>query len=174
MAFNTKSTLRLPLLGGLLAVLVFTGACTAPAPVAGITQALTLANVTERAADVSSAFSKQSVPVRMLLAATNSAIEVATDEYLGKSINVNALVLNTTGIDMGLDPQPDEIATLSVVNKLTNSVQSFTLSPDVKSIKLSQDGAQNVELKVINESPLRIELWVDGSPQVVDAEFEMR
>jgi hypothetical protein len=167
-------SLRMPLLGALLGALLFTGACSAPAPVANFTSALSLSNVTERAAGFSSALNRQSVPVRMLLAATNSAIEVATDEYLGSPVNINQLVRNTTGIDMGLDPQPNEIATLSVVNKTTNDVQSWTLSPDVKSIQLLQGSAENVELKVINESPLRIELWVDGSPQVVEAEFELR
>lgn len=110
-----------------------------------------------------------SVPVRMLLAAGNSAIEVATEEYFGTPVDLSGMIERSTGIEIGPKANPADVASLMVINKLTNETQAWTLSENVKSIRLDPEAAQSIEIRVVNESPLRIEVWVDGSVQQIDA-----
>lgn len=110
-----------------------------------------------------------SVPVRMMLAAGNSAIEVATEAYFGAPVDLSGLIERSTGIEIGPKASPADVASLIVINKLTNETQAWTLGENVKSIRLDPKSAESIELRVVNESPLRIEVWVDGEVQQIDA-----
>jgi hypothetical protein len=145
------------LLLALMMVVVVMAGCSAPLQAVG--------NFAGRVADVQ----LTSVPVKMLLAASNSAIEVASEEYFGTRVDLSSMIERSTGIDIGPNATPAEVASLMVINKLTNETQAWTLSDDVKSIRLDPKAAESIELRIVNESPLRIEVWVDGTEQQVDA-----
>lgn len=141
----------------LLAAIILTAGCSAPlAAVGNVAKQVTSGNM-------------MSVPVKMLLAAGNSAIEVASQEYLGTPVNVSGMIKRTTGIQVGPEATPAEVASLMVINKLTNETEAWQLSDNVKSIRLDPKAAKSIELRVVNESPLRIEVWVDGTEQQIDA-----
>ena len=105
----------------------------------------------------------------MLLAAGNSAIEVATEEYFGSRVDLSAMIEKNTGIQIGPKANPADVPSLIVINKQTNEAQTWTLGDNVKSIHLNPESAKSIELRVVNESPLRIEVWVDGTVQQIDA-----
>jgi hypothetical protein len=56
---------------------------------------------------------------------------------------------------------------LMVISKATNEMLYWEISDAVKAISLSADQSAGVEMKVINEDPLRIEVWVDSGVEDV-------
>jgi hypothetical protein len=61
-----------------------------------------------------------------------------------------------------------------VVNKKTNAIRYWQLTNNVKSISLKHERPGAIELKVVNESPLRVELWMEGDVQAIDINIELK
>ena len=121
-----------------------------------------------------------SVPVKIVFAATSAAVEVAAEEYLGMNVDVPDLLAQVFGVEtgsradarVGLPPANDPV--LMVVNKSTNDVLYWTLTDEVKAIRLKHDAPGEVELKVVNDDPLRVELWIGGDVEAIHAVIEFK
>lgn len=114
------------------------------------------------------------VAVKMIFAAGQAALQVALDELSGAvgvdPISVRNLVV-AGDIQNGLPP--GDIAVLMVVHKKTNQVQYWRLTKNVKMIRLKSSNPGPIELKVVNENPLRVELWLEGDAPEVDVVVEL-
>jgi hypothetical protein len=111
----------------------------------------------------------ESVPVKIALAAGSAALQVASEEYFGMRFDVFDLLARVANVDVQVGIPPTDEPVLMVVNKETNDVLYWRLTEDVASIRLRNIEPGDVELKVVNESPLRVELWVDGELDTIDA-----
>lgn len=116
----------------------------------------------------------QSVPVKIALAAGSAALQVASEEYFGMRLDVFDLLSRVANVDVQVGIPPTDEPVLMVVNKQTNDILYWRLTKDVASIRLRHADPGAVELKVINESPLRVELWVDGDLDEIDAVIDFR
>jgi hypothetical protein len=56
---------------------------------------------------------------------------------------------------------PSGTATLVVINKQTNETNFWTLTDNVKAIRLASEVQSGVQLKTVGQVPLRLELWCD-------------
>ena len=63
---------------------------------------------------------------------------------------------------------------LLLLTKKTNDVKYWELTDKVKMIRLKHQNPGAIELKVINEKPLRVELWIDGNTKEIDATVELK
>ena len=61
-----------------------------------------------------------------------------------------------------------------LVNKQSNDILYWGLKERVKMIRLRHETPSAIELKVINETPLRIELWIEGKVDGIEMEVEMK
>lgn len=121
-----------------------------------------------------------SVPVKIVFAATSAAVEVAAQEYLGMNVDVPDLLQQVFGVEtgsrvdarVGLPPAGSPV--LMVVNKSTNDVLYWTLTDEVRAIRLRHDAPGEIELKVVNDDPLRVELWIGGDVEAIDAVIEFK
>lgn len=116
----------------------------------------------------------QSVPVKIALAAGSAALQVASEEYFGMRLDVFDLLARVASVDVQVGIPPTDEPVLMIVNKQTNDILYWRLTKDVASIRLRHANPGAVELKVVNESPLRVELWVDGDIETVDAVIDFR
>lgn len=115
------------------------------------------------------------IPMRILLSAGAAAVHVIVEELTGLGIDheeLRKLVTQDTQIGEGLPP--GDIATLMLVQKSTNDVRYWRLTDNVKTISLRTQQGNGLELKVLNETPLRIELWLDSEAKEIDVEVEMK
>jgi hypothetical protein len=121
-----------------------------------------------------------SVPVKIVFAATSAAVEVAADEYLGMTLDMPDLLKQIFGVESGsradarVGVPPAEAPVLMVVNEHTNDVLYWTLADEVKAIRLKHNAPGEIELKVVNDDPLRVELWIGGDVEAIDAVIEFR
>jgi len=116
----------------------------------------------------------QSVPVKIALAAGSAALQVASEEYFGMRLDVFDLLTRVANVDVQVGIPPTDEPVLMVVNKQTNDILYWRLTEDVASIRLRHVNPGTVDLKVINESPLRVELWVDGDLDAIDTVIDFR
>ena len=115
----------------------------------------------------------KSIPLRIAMAAGSAALQVAIEEFAGVEIDVKELVQQVALEDVGTGVPPNDIPVLMVVNKETNDILYWKLTDKVKMIRLRHEQPGGIELKVINEQPLRIELWIDGNIEDVEITIEM-
>lgn len=116
----------------------------------------------------------QSVPVKIALAAGSAALQVASEEYFGMRLDAFDLLSRVANVNVEVGIPPTDEPVLMVVNKETNDILYWRLTKDVRSIRLRHDNPGKIELKVLNESPLRVELWVEGDVDAIDAIVEFR
>jgi hypothetical protein len=116
----------------------------------------------------------QSIPLKIALAAGGAALQVAIEEFAGVKIDVKDLMQQVAIEDVKTGIPPTDIPILMVVNKQTNDILYWRLTDKVKMIRLRHDRPGGIELKVINESPLRIELWIEGNIEEVSIAVEMK
>lgn len=118
----------------------------------------------------------QSIPLKIALAAGGAVLQVAIEEFAGIRIDANDLldeVASDADVTRGIPPADDE-PILMIVNKQTNDILYWKLTNKVKMIRLRHEDAGGIELKVMNETPLRIELWMDAGIEEVKIEVEMQ
>lgn len=115
----------------------------------------------------------KSVPLKIVIAASGSAIQVAAEEYLGLQIDVNDLLRQVAGVEVSTGVPPTDIPVLMVVNKQSNDILYWKLTENVKMLRLKHNSPGKIELKVINEEPLRIELWIDGDTKEIEVTVEL-
>lgn len=116
-----------------------------------------------------------SLPIRIAFAIGGATLEVLTEEFAGVKIDSKNLLSQifptldaTTGAPSGNNP------VLLVVNKKTNDIMYWQLTNNVKMIRLKHTSPGAIELKVVNESPLRIELWIEGNIQSIDVDIDLK
>lgn len=116
----------------------------------------------------------QSVPVKIALAAGSAALQVASEEYFGMRLDAFDLLSKVANVNVEVGIPPTDEPVLMVVNKETNDILYWRLTEDVRSIRLKHDNPGEIEMKVLNESPLRVELWISGEVDQIDAVVEFR
>jgi hypothetical protein len=116
-----------------------------------------------------------SLPIRIAFAAGGATLEVLAEEFTGVKIDSKDLLSqvfpsldSTNGTPAGSNP------VLMVVNKKTNDIMYWQLTNNVKMIRLKHDSPGAIELKVVNESPLRVELWMEGDIKAIDIDIELK
>ena len=117
----------------------------------------------------------QSVPIRIVFRTGIAAVEIAIEEIAGTKIDVEGLlaqIFKSAKPENGLAPK--DTAVLMVVNKTTNNVVYWQLTNNVKMIRLKHNDPGAIELKIINEKPLRIELWMNGDIKTLEVIAEMQ
>lgn len=116
-----------------------------------------------------------SLPVRIAFAAGGATLEVLAEEFTGVKIDTNDLL---SQIFPSLDPSNGTPSgnnpVLMVVSKKTNDIMYWQITKSVKMIRLKHDRPGAIELKVVNDSPLRIELWVEGDIKSIDIDIELK
>jgi hypothetical protein len=115
-----------------------------------------------------------SIPLKIIVAASGTALQVAIEEFAGVRIDVKDLLEQVLVEDVKNGIPPTDVPVLMIVDKMTNDILYWKLTDKVKMIRLRQEQPSAIELKVINESPLRIELWIEGGTEEVSVTVEMR
>ena len=100
-------------------------------------------------------------------------LRVASEEYLGMSIDTKALLALITPSEAKIGIPSDDNPVLILINKNTNEIKYWLLTEQVKMISLKHDNPGPIEFKVINEHPLRIELWISGDLKELDVTVTM-
>ena len=115
------------------------------------------------------------IPMRIIFKAGVAVVEIAIEEIAGTKIDVADLmaqIFKSATPEKGLPPKDTPV--LMVVDKKTNNVMYWQLTSNVKAIRLKHNEPGVIELKVLNEKPLRIELWIEGNIQTLEVVVEMQ
>lgn len=116
----------------------------------------------------------KSVPLKIVMAAGTAALQVALEEFAGVQIDSKDLLKQVSGDDVIAGIPPTDAPVLMVISKKTNDMMYWKLTDKVKAIRLKDDKPGAIELRVLNETPLRIELWIEGDIKEVKLEAEMK
>jgi len=116
----------------------------------------------------------KSVPLKIVMAAGTAALQVALEEFAGVQIDSKDLLKQVSGDDVIAGVPPTDAPVLMVISKKTNDMMYWRLTDKVKAIRLKDDKPGAIELRVLNETPLRIELWIEGDIKEVKIEAEMK
>jgi hypothetical protein len=112
----------------------------------------------------------------MIFAAGQAAVQVAADELkdsLGLDLKAILGFAFVGEVQNGLPP--GDIPVLMVVHKKTNQTQFWQLTDKVKSIRLKSENPGPIELRVVNEIPLRVELWLEAdTPPDIEVIIEFK
>jgi hypothetical protein len=117
-----------------------------------------------------------SVPLKIVLAAGGAALEVAAEEFVGVRIDSKDLlrqIIVFEDAESGL-PAREDTPVIMVINKNTNDVLYWQLSESVQAIRLRHETPGSIELKVANEAPLRVELWISGNVEELAVDVDLR
>jgi hypothetical protein len=116
-----------------------------------------------------------SLPIRIVLAASGATVEVLAEEFIGVKIDSKDLlsqifpaIAPTNGAPSGNNP------VLMIVNKKTNDIMYWQLTDKVKTVSLKHASPGAIELKIVNESPLRVELWIEGDIKSIDVDIQLK
>lgn len=117
-----------------------------------------------------------SVPLKIALVAGGAALQVAAEEFAGVRIDSRDLLSQIVEFEDAESgwPAREDTPVIMVINKATNDVLYWQLSASVQSIRLRHETPGTVELKVTNDSPLRVELWIDGAVEELQVDVELR
>lgn len=114
-----------------------------------------------------------SVALKILLVGGSEALRIASETYLGVSFDSKALLALIAPSDAEAGLPPSDRPVLMLVNKNTNAIKYWELTDKVKMIRLKHQSPGPIELKVLNQKPLRIELWIEGDLKELDATVEL-
>ncbi len=118
-----------------------------------------------------------SIPLKIALAAGPPIIDVAVKELFGVSINTDDLVRQIiVGGVRGIseDFPSNDAPILILIDKGSNNIRYWKLTDRVHKITLRTQNPEEVVLNVINEIPLRIELWVSGNIKDVEIKVDFK
>ena len=116
-----------------------------------------------------------SLPVRIVLAASGATLEVLAEEFTGVKIDAKDLLSQIFPSLTPANGAPSgNNAVLMVVNKKTNDIMYWQLTDKVKTISLKHNSPGAIELKIVNESPLRVELWMEGDIKSIDVDIQLK
>lgn len=116
----------------------------------------------------------QAVALKMIFAAGQAALQVGVEEFTGIEVDPKSLLGLIVNGDVQSGLPPSDISVLMVIHKKTNQVQHWELTDQVKMIRLKHNDPGSIELKVLNEQPLRVELWLEGDISELDVVVEMK
>lgn len=117
----------------------------------------------------------KAVVLKIAFAAGSAALEVAVEEFAGVKFDAKELLRQIIEIEEPtLGTPPADTPVIMLVNKQSNDILYWQLTEQVKMIRLRHDTPGAIELKVINETPLRIELWIEGKVDGIEVEVEMK
>jgi len=115
-----------------------------------------------------------SVPLKIVMVAGGAALQIAMEEFAGIKIDYKDLLRQIVEVeDVTTGVPPNDIPVIMVVNKKNNDILYWQLTDNVKMLRLKHEQPGTIELKVINETPLRIELWMDGDLEEIRIDVEM-
>jgi len=108
------------------------------------------------------------------MVAGGAALQIAMEEFAGIKIDYKDLLRQIVEVeDVTTGVPPNDIPVIMVVNKKNNDILYWQLTDNVKMLRLKHEQPGTIELKVINETPLRIELWMDGDLEEIRIDVEM-
>ena len=117
----------------------------------------------------------QAVVLKIAFAAGSAALQVAVEEFAGVKFDAKELLRQIVEIEEPtLGTPPGDTPVIMLVNKQSNDILYWQLTEQVKMIRLRHETPGAIELKVINETPLRVELWIEGKVDGIEVEVEMR
>lgn len=116
----------------------------------------------------------KSVPLKIAVAAGSAVLQVALEEFAGVQIDSKDLLRQVAGDDVVIGIPPTDVPVLMVISKKTNDMLYWKLTDKVKAIRLKDDKPGAIELRVLNETPLRIELWIEGDIKEIKINVEMK
>lgn len=114
------------------------------------------------------------VVLRIVIRSGVAVVQIVLEETSGIKVDIQSILdaIIDEGVKKGVPPTDERI--LMVVTKQTNDIFYWKLTKKVKMIRLRHDNPGKIELKVQNESPLRIELWIENSIEEFEIEVEMQ
>jgi hypothetical protein len=113
------------------------------------------------------------VPCKLKFGPLAAALEVDLSEVRNLALDAKQLYNEIVNGEPSSAPPPAESPVVMVVNKKGNKFTYFTLTPNVKELRLRTANSSEVELIVKNQEPLRVELWVNtDQPIDIDIEFK--
>ena len=116
----------------------------------------------------------KAVALKMLFAAGQAVLQVGVEEFTGVEIDAKSLLELIIEGDVQSGLPPSDVSVLMVIHKKNNQAQYWKLTDQVKMIRLKHDDPGAIELKVLNEEPLRVELWLEGDISELDVVVEMK
>lgn len=116
-----------------------------------------------------------SIPLRIAISASAIVLEVVTERFLGVKVDYKSLIDSVVeSPDAIEDAPPSSKPVLMLVSKKNNQMMYWVLTDNVKMIHLHDKNPGAIDLKVINEQPLRVELWIDGDVKDVQIDLELK
>lgn len=113
------------------------------------------------------------VPCKIKFGPLAAALEVDLSEVRNLALDAKQLYDEIVNGEPSTVPPPSESPVVMVVNKKRNKFTYFTLTPNVKELRLRTANSSEVELNIMNQEPLRVELWVStDQPIEIDIEFK--
>lgn len=113
------------------------------------------------------------VPCKIKFGPLAATLEVDLSEVRNLALDANQLYREIVLGDPSHEPPPKESPVVMVVTKKMNKFTYFTLTPNVKELRVRTTQASEVELIVKTQEPLRVELWVNtDQPIDIDIEFK--
>lgn len=117
----------------------------------------------------------KAVVLKIAFAAGSAALQVAVEEFDGVKFDAKELLRQIIASEEPtLGTPPADTPVIMLVNKQSNDILYWQLTEQVKMIRLRHETPGAIELKVINETPLRIELWIEGKVDGIEVEVEMK
>ena len=115
-----------------------------------------------------------SITLKIGLAVGSAIVKVAVEEFVGFEIDTDDLLKQIIVGKISKGTLSEKVPSLIVINKKSNDILSWKLTKEVKTIRLKSKNPGEIELKVINEDPLRIELWVGADLKEVEVTVELK
>lgn len=83
-------------------------------------------------------------------------------------------MLDSVASEIASEESITDAPILMLISKGTNEIVYWKLTEKVQSIELINDNPQKFALKLINENPLLIQLWVESGVENVDVKVNFR
>ena len=115
-----------------------------------------------------------SITLKIGLAVGSAVIKVAVEEFTGVEIDTEDLLKQIIVGKISKGIPEENVPTLVVINKKSNDILHWKLTKQVKIIRLKSKNPGEIDLKVINQDPLRIELWVGADLKDIEVTVELK
>ncbi|MDA8085394.1 MAG: hypothetical protein M0Z75_01720 [Nitrospiraceae bacterium] len=116
-----------------------------------------------------------SVALEILQIGTQAYIEANNSPYAGIALSATALMKLITPKDAAAAGMPpNNVPVLVLINKKTDDIKYWELTDRVKMIRIKDNNPGSIDLKILNQKPLRIELWVNSNIKEIDATVEFK
>jgi len=113
------------------------------------------------------------VHAKLIYSSGKIGLELLMKESEAWGIDSRAILASIFDGEPGVGLPPRDIPVLMIVNKRTNDVRHWKLTDNVRLIRVRHGDPGEIELRVMNEDPLRVELWF-SSEREVEVDIELK